>query len=205
MLDSQAERVRRLPRGRHEYLSRGGDPRRARGSRCAGGSKRRVLVGAAVTPSGMTCSRAPCDSAPMLDMVRYERVHRSGEDVESRSTARPRSPKRLGGCSATRPTTTCGTAWSYPAVTCSPCSQRHAPSTPLTAYKMCRRDAATRSLEAGQCPDDAGRAGRHGQRAVSMTARLVETAWPSWRQETAPCYPAGGHPRVQRINVYSPG
>jgi prolyl oligopeptidase len=135
-----------------------------------GGSNGGLLVGAAVTQRPDLFSAAVC-SAPLLDMVRYERF-KIGEtwNVEYGSAARP---EELGWLLGYSPYHHVRDGVAYPAVLFTVFSNDTRVD-PLHGYKMC---AALQHATASG-PDQPvllraeGQVG-HGQRAVSLTAALA--------------------------------
>jgi prolyl oligopeptidase len=133
-----------------------------------GGSNGGLLVGAAVTQWPDLFSAAVC-SAPLLDMVRYERF-KIGEtwNVEYGSAAKP---DELGWLLGYSPYHRVRDGVEYPAVLFTVFTNDTRVD-PLHAYKMC---AALQHATASDRPvllRAEGQVG-HGQRAVSLTARLA--------------------------------
>ncbi len=179
----QAERVRRLPRGGRVPDRHRGSPR---ASRLAvwGGSNGGLLVGAAVTQRPDLFAAAVC-SAPLLDMVRYERF-KIGEtwNVEYGSAAKP---EELGWLLGYSPYHHVRDGVEYPAVLFTVFTNDTRVD-PLHGYKMC---AALQHATASGRPvllRAEGQVG-HGQRAVSLTAALGRRL-PCLRGAARPaCYP----------------
>ena len=133
-----------------------------------GGSNGGLLVGAAVTQRPDLFSAAVC-SAPLLDMVRYERF-KIGEtwNVEYGSAAKP---EELGWLLGYSPYHRVRDGVDYPAVLFTVFSNDTRVD-PLHGYKMC---AALQHATASDRPvllRTEGQVG-HGQRAVSLTAGLA--------------------------------
>jgi prolyl oligopeptidase len=133
-----------------------------------GGSNGGLLVGAAVTQRPDLFSAAVC-SAPLLDMVRYERF-KIGEtwNVEYGSAAKP---EELGWLLGYSPYHRVRDGVDYPAVLFTVFSNDSRVD-PLHGYKMC---AALQHASASGRPvllRAEGQVG-HGQRAVSLTAGLA--------------------------------
>jgi prolyl oligopeptidase len=133
-----------------------------------GGSNGGLLVGAAITQRPELFTAAVC-SAPLLDMVRYERFG-LGEtwNTEYGTAARP---EELAWLLAYSPYHRVSPGVSYPAVLFTVFTNDTRVD-PLHAYKMC---AALQHATASQRPvllraeDQVG----HGQRAVSLSAALA--------------------------------
>ncbi len=150
-----------------------------------GGSNGGLLVGAAVTRWPSLMSAAVC-SAPLLDMVRYERFG-LGEtwNTEYGSAASPEELPWLLGYSPYHHVRA-GTA--YPAVLFTVFANDTRVD-PLHAYKMC---AALQDATASERPvllRAEGQVG-HGQRAVSLTATLAGDCLAFVARETG--LPMGG-------------
>jgi prolyl oligopeptidase len=133
-----------------------------------GGSNGGLLVGAAVTQRPDLFTAAVC-SAPLLDMVRYERF-KIGEtwNVEYGSAAKP---EELGWLLGYSPYHRVRDDVAYPAVLFTVFTNDTRVD-PLHAYKMC---AALQHATASDRPvllRAEGQVG-HGQRAVSLTAALA--------------------------------
>jgi prolyl oligopeptidase len=133
-----------------------------------GGSNGGLLVGAAVTQRPDLFAAALC-SAPLLDMVRYERF-KIGEtwNVEYGSAAKP---EELGWLLGYSPYHHVRDGIEYPAVLFTVFTNDSRVD-PLHAYKMC---AALQHASASDRPvllRAEGQVG-HGQRAVSLTATLA--------------------------------
>ena len=133
-----------------------------------GGSNGGLLVGAAVTQRPDLFAAAVC-SAPLLDMVRYERF-KIGEtwNVEYGSAAKP---EELGWLLGYSPYHRVRDGVEYPAVLLTVFSNDTRVD-PLHGYKMC---AALQHASASGRPvllRAEGQVG-HGQRAVSLTAALA--------------------------------
>jgi prolyl oligopeptidase len=133
-----------------------------------GGSNGGLLVGAAVTQRPDLFTAAIC-SAPLLDMVRYERF-KIGEtwNVEYGSAAKP---EELGWLLGYSPYHRVRDGADYPAVLVTVFSNDSRVD-PLHGYKMC---AALQHATASERPvllRAEGQVG-HGQRAVSLTATLA--------------------------------
>ena len=133
-----------------------------------GGSNGGLLVGAAVTQRPDLFAAAVC-SAPLLDMVRYERF-KIGEtwNVEYGSAAKP---EELGWLLGYSPYHRVRDGVDYPAVLFTVFSNDSRVD-PLHGYKMC---AALQHASAAGSPvllRAEGQVG-HGQRAVSLTAGLA--------------------------------
>ena len=133
-----------------------------------GGSNGGLLVGAAVTQRPDLFSAAVC-SAPLLDMVRYERF-KIGEtwNVEYGSAAKP---EELGWLLGYSPYHRVADGVEYPAVLFTVFTNDTRVD-PLHGYKMC---AALQHASASGRPvllRAEGQVG-HGQRAVSLTAGLA--------------------------------
>ncbi len=144
-----------------------------------GGSNGGLLVGAAVTQRPDLFAAAVC-SAPLLDMVRYERF-KIGEtwNVEYGSAAKP---EELGWLLGYSPYHRVRDGVEYPAVLFTVFSNDTRVD-PLHGYKMC---AALQHATASGRPvllRAEGQVG-HGQRAVSLTAALAGDCLAFVAQET---------------------
>ena len=150
----------------------------------SGGSNGGLLVGAAITQRPDQFAAAIC-SAPLLDMVRYERFGLGQTWNDEYGTAG--KADELGWLLATPPTTTCGRApGTRPR--CSPCS--------ITTPGWTRR---TPARCAPRCSTPPRLAGRTGQSCCAGRRR-----WP-WRPR---CQPLGravrGHPGLPRLPHWPP-
>jgi prolyl oligopeptidase len=133
-----------------------------------GGSNGGLLVGAAVTQRPDLFTAAIC-SAPLLDMVRYERF-KIGEtwNVEYGSAAKP---EELGWLLGYSPYHRVRDGADYPAVLVTVFSNDSRVD-PLHGYKMCAALQHATGSERPVLLRAEGQVG-HGQRAVSLTATLA--------------------------------
>jgi len=159
-----------------------------------GGSNGGLLVGAAVTQRPDLFAAAIC-SAPLLDMVRYERF-KIGEtwNVEYGSAAKP---EELGWLLGYSPYHHVRDGVEYPAVLFTVFANDTRVD-PLHGYKMC---AALQHATASARPvllRAEGQVG-HGQRAVSLTAALGGDCLAFVAQQTGLL--SRGGPRAPRDNV----
>ena len=159
-----------------------------------GGSNGGLLVGAAVTQRPDLFTAAVC-SAPLLDMVRYERF-KIGEtwNVEYGSAAKP---EELGWLLGYSPYHHVRDGAEYPAVLFTVFTNDSRVD-PLHGYKMC---AALQHATASGRPvllRAEGQVG-HGQRAVSLTAALGGDCLAFVAQETGLL--SRGGPRSPRDNI----
>ena len=159
-----------------------------------GGSNGGLLVGAAVTQRPDLFAAAVC-SAPLLDMVRYERF-KIGEtwNVEYGSAAKP---EELGWLLGYSPYHRVREGVATTRRCCSPCSPTTRGSTRCTATR-CAPRCSTRPRRAGPCC--CGRRARSvtAQRAVSLTAALSGDCLAFVAQQTGLTKP-GSRGRVARI------
>ena len=144
-----------------------------------GGSNGGLLVGAAVTQRPELFSAAVC-SAPLLDMVRYERF-KIGEtwNVEYGSASRP---EELGWLLGYSPYHRVRDGTSYPAVLFTVFSNDTRVD-PLHGYKMCAALQHATSSGRPVLLRAEGQVG-HGQRAVSLAATLAGDCLAFAAQET---------------------
>jgi prolyl oligopeptidase len=157
-----------------------------------GGSNGGLLVGAAVTQRPDLFTAAVC-SAPLLDMVRYERF-KIGEtwNVEYGSAAKP---EELGWLLGYSPYHRVRDGADYPAVLLTVFSNDTRVD-PLHGYKMCA--ALQHATSSGRpvllrAEEQVG----HGQRAVSLTAELAGDCLAFVARETG-LLPVPGNGRLVR-------